>query len=215
MAHQYRLGADLPQTRRSAAQPGRTRRIRQARARDEGVDLLIFPELSMTGYQVQDLVPEVALRTDTDDSVFAELLNASRDLDMVVGFAREDSRNRFYIANAYLSGGETLHIHHKLYLPHLRHVRRIALLRAGQQRSRLRYALRPRRHADLRGLLACLAALSALAGWGGYVHPQQLQSLARTQRQRPAGRHPLGRAGEPGLWQHVHLVHPALQSRRL
>ena len=33
-----------------------------AQAREQGVDLLVFPELSMTGYQVQDLVPEVALR---------------------------------------------------------------------------------------------------------------------------------------------------------
>ena len=31
-------------------------------ARASGVDLLVFPELSLTGYQVQDLVPEVALR---------------------------------------------------------------------------------------------------------------------------------------------------------
>ena len=88
-----------------------------AKAREQGVDLLIFPELSLTGYQVQDLVPEVALRADANDSVFAALLAASRDLDMVVSFVHVDFRKRFYIANAYLSAGETLHIHHKLYLP--------------------------------------------------------------------------------------------------
>ena len=87
------------------------------RAREQGVDLLVFPELSMTGYQVQDLVPEVALRTDGDDRVFAKLLEASADIDIVVGFVHEDSRNRFYIANAYLSRGELAHLHHKLYLP--------------------------------------------------------------------------------------------------
>jgi len=88
-----------------------------ARARAQGVDLLVFPELSLTGYQVQDLVPEVALRADADDAVYAELLNASREIDIVVSFVHEDFRNRFYIANAYLSGGETRHLHHKLYLP--------------------------------------------------------------------------------------------------
>ncbi|MCE2473208.1 MAG: hypothetical protein J4G18_15220, partial [Anaerolineae bacterium] len=88
-----------------------------AQAREQGVDLLVFPELSLTGYQVQDLVPEVALRAEADDAVYAALLDASRDIDMVVSFVREDFRNRFYIADAYLSGGETLHIHHKLYLP--------------------------------------------------------------------------------------------------
>ena len=88
-----------------------------AQARDQGVDLLVFPELSMTGYQVQDLVPEVALRADAKDPVFADLLKASHDIDLVVSFVREDARNRFFIANAYLSGGELLHLHHKLYLP--------------------------------------------------------------------------------------------------
>ncbi len=88
-----------------------------AKAREQGVDLLVFPELSLTGYQVLDLAPEVALRADADDLVFAELLDASRDLDIVVSFVHEDFRNRFYIANAYLSNGETRHLHHKLYLP--------------------------------------------------------------------------------------------------
>jgi NAD+ synthase (glutamine-hydrolysing) len=88
-----------------------------ARAKAQNVDLLVFPELSMTGYQVQDLVPEVALKATKDDPIFNQLLEASRDLDMVVGFAHEDHRQRFYIADAYLSGGEVVHIHHKLYLP--------------------------------------------------------------------------------------------------
>ncbi len=87
------------------------------RARAAGVDLLVFPELSLTGYQVQDLVPEVALRPAAADPVFSQLLEASRELDIAVGFVHEDARNRFYIADAYLSGGQLLHLHHKLYLP--------------------------------------------------------------------------------------------------
>ncbi len=87
------------------------------RAVDAEVDLLVFPELSLTGYQVQDLVPEVALRTTADDPTFGKLLEASKRLDLVFGFVHEDERQRFYIASAYLSGGEVVHIHHKLYLP--------------------------------------------------------------------------------------------------
>ncbi|MCY4021417.1 MAG: carbon-nitrogen hydrolase [Chloroflexi bacterium] len=88
-------------------------------AREEGVDLLVFPELSLTGYQVQDLVPEVAIETDANDKIFGKLLDATADgeIDIVVGFVHRDQRNRFYIANAYLSGGAALHLHHKLYLP--------------------------------------------------------------------------------------------------
>lgn len=89
--------------------------IAQAKAR--GVELMIFPELSLTGYQVQDLVPEVAIRAYPDDPTFAQLLTASHDLDVVFGFVQQDSRNRFYIASAYLSKGECLHIHRKIYLP--------------------------------------------------------------------------------------------------
>jgi NAD+ synthase (glutamine-hydrolysing) len=87
------------------------------RAAAQHVDLVIFPELSLTGYQVQDLVPEVAISALPEDSVYGTLLKASRSLDIMFGFVRRDTRNRFYIAAAYLSGGETLHIHHKIYLP--------------------------------------------------------------------------------------------------
>jgi len=34
------------------------------KARSAGVDLLIFPELSLTGYTLQDMTQEVALRVD-------------------------------------------------------------------------------------------------------------------------------------------------------
>lgn len=87
------------------------------RAADAGVGLLVFPELSLTGYQVQDLVPEVAITTQSDDPVFSRLLDASNRLDIVVSFVHQDSRNRFYTASAYLSEGALLHVHHKIYLP--------------------------------------------------------------------------------------------------
>lgn len=86
-------------------------------ARKEKADLIVFPELSLTGYVVQDLVASVAHRPREDDPIFKHLLEASRDLDIVVGFVDEDFRHRFYIASAYLSGGRVLHVHHKVYLP--------------------------------------------------------------------------------------------------
>lgn len=87
------------------------------KARRQGADLLVFPELSLTGYVLQDLVPVVAHRPSNDDPVFQPLLKASLDLDLVVGFVEEDRRNRFYIAAAYLSAGEVVHVHRKVYLP--------------------------------------------------------------------------------------------------
>jgi len=89
--------------------------IHQAQA--AGAELIVFPELSLTGYCLQDLVPSVAHRASVDDPVFRPLLEASQNIDMVVGFVDEDHRHRFFIAAAYLSGGKVVNIHHKAYLP--------------------------------------------------------------------------------------------------
>lgn len=86
-------------------------------AKEQKVDLLVFPELSLTGYVLQDLVATVAHRPVDEDPVFKHLLQASHDLDLVIGFVDEDARHRFFIASAYLSGGKVLHVHHKVYLP--------------------------------------------------------------------------------------------------
>jgi len=86
-------------------------------AREQKADLVVFPELSLTGYVLQDLVATVAHRPTEEDPIFRPLLEASQDLDVVVGFVDEDARHRFFIASAYLSGGRVLHVHHKVYLP--------------------------------------------------------------------------------------------------
>jgi len=86
-------------------------------ARQQNVDLLVFPELSLTGYLLQDLSYSVAAKPTTDNPVFKPLYQASHDLDLVVGFVEEDSRSRLYISSAYLSRGELLHVHRKVYLP--------------------------------------------------------------------------------------------------
>ena len=72
-------------------------------ARLQGAELIIFPELSLTGYVLQDLASAVAHRPTPDDPIFAPLLHMSRQIDMVVGFVDEDQRHRFFIAAAYLS----------------------------------------------------------------------------------------------------------------
>ena len=87
------------------------------KARSQQVELIVFPELSLTGYVLQDIVSSVARRPNEDDPIFKHLFKASREMDIVVGFVDEDARHRFYIASAYLSDGKLLHVHRKLYLP--------------------------------------------------------------------------------------------------
>ena len=88
-----------------------------AEAVDRGVDLLIFPELALTGYQLGERAFDVAIRADAADPTFAALLEASRRLDLVVSFVEVDDRCRHYIAAAYLSAGRLVHRHRKVYLP--------------------------------------------------------------------------------------------------
>ncbi|HEY61377.1 MAG TPA: hypothetical protein G4N95_01870 [Anaerolineae bacterium] len=88
-----------------------------AEARRAGAELIVFPELSLTGYALQDLTPSVAHSPTVNDPVFRYLIDASKDIDIVVGFVDEDARHRFFIAGAYLSQGMVLHVHHKVYLP--------------------------------------------------------------------------------------------------
>ena len=59
---------------------------------NRGADVLIFPELSLTGYALQDLAVTTALRPDQDDPVFCDLLHASQAIDLMVGFVHEDHR---------------------------------------------------------------------------------------------------------------------------
>ena len=59
-------------------------------AADEGVELLIFPELSLTGYRLRDLAFEVAIKASYKDPTFAKLLDASRRMDLVVGLTTRE-----------------------------------------------------------------------------------------------------------------------------
>jgi NAD+ synthase (glutamine-hydrolysing) len=86
-------------------------------AATDDVDLLVFPELSLTGYILQDLAATVSCRPTQQDRIFGPLLEASHQLDLIVGFVEEDLRSRYFISAAYLSKGKVIHVHRKLYLP--------------------------------------------------------------------------------------------------
>lgn len=80
-----------------------------------GAALVVFPELSLTGYFLKDLVPDVALREQSDE--LHRLAAASQSIDVVAGCVLESDDARFYNAALYLSGGRIHHVHRKVYLP--------------------------------------------------------------------------------------------------
>ena len=84
-------------------------------AQGEGVDFLLFPELSLTGYFLRDMVPDVALKLTSPE--VKHLKKLSRRLPFVAGMVEESPDYRFYNAAVYFEDGEIRHVHHKVYLP--------------------------------------------------------------------------------------------------
>jgi predicted amidohydrolase len=84
-------------------------------ARQQGADLIVFPELSLTGYFLRDMVPEVALaRTSLE---IAQLIEAASPMSIVAGFVEEAGGHQFYNASFFGEAGRLLHVHRKVYLP--------------------------------------------------------------------------------------------------
>ncbi len=79
-----------------------------------GAQLLVFPELSLTGYFLKDLVSESAITLEGSEMEALKALSA--DLDLVVGVVLHEPDHRYSNAALYLSRGELVHIHRKAYL---------------------------------------------------------------------------------------------------
>lgn len=86
-----------------------------AEARTREARLVVFPELGLTGYQLQDLAAEVAIRTD--DRRLRDLAAEAVGLSVVVSFVEESDDHRLFIAAALLEDGDVRHVHRKLFLP--------------------------------------------------------------------------------------------------
>lgn len=86
-----------------------------AEARDAGAGLVVFPELGLTGYLLQDLAAEVAMRLD--DPRLAELAAATAGLSAIVSFVEESADHRLFIVAALLEDGAIRHVHRKIHLP--------------------------------------------------------------------------------------------------
>ena len=84
-------------------------------AAGRGADLVVFPELSLTGYFLKDLATDSAVRLDGPE--LGALAEAARDVDAVVGCILESDDHRFHNAAVYLAGGAIVHVHRKVYLP--------------------------------------------------------------------------------------------------
>lgn len=86
---------------------------RAVRARAQ---LVVFPELSLTGYRLQDLVPELARPIDPK-GFLRPLFAMSRQISIAFGLVEESEGHRYYNSAVFLEGGKVRHVHRKVYLP--------------------------------------------------------------------------------------------------
>ncbi len=100
-------------------------------ARSAGVELLLFPELSLTGYGLGPLVPEVALACHAP--AIQALAQAAGDMTVVFGFVEEGPAAQFYNAAAAVRNGRVIHLHRKLNLPNYGRLEEGKLFAVGRQ----------------------------------------------------------------------------------
>ena len=95
---------------------GNTAKIVQnlERARDSRVDVVLFPELTLTGYPPEDLLLNQGFVTANREAL-ETLLPHTRGLTAIVGFA--DRREALFNAAAVLHDGRLAGVYHKALLP--------------------------------------------------------------------------------------------------
>src|SRR6266567_3214382 len=99
-------------------------------ARGLGVDLLEFPELSLTDYLT---APDCGtLAFDRDATILSRLAVAAGTIAVSVGFVERGTEGRYFNAQALLAGGEVVGVHRKINLPGYGRLREDKVYAAGE-----------------------------------------------------------------------------------
>ncbi len=83
-------------------------------AREQGVDIVAFPELALTGYPPEDLVLKPGFVRDNLQQIKV-VARATKGISAVVGFVDEDGD--LFNAAAFMQDGDVKAVYHKVFLP--------------------------------------------------------------------------------------------------
>ena len=86
-----------------------------SRAIRDGRELVVFPELSLSGYHLKDIAGDVCLRED--GSEWREFEKLSKKIDIIIGAPLEEEPGIIYNSALYFSRGKWRHTHRKVQLP--------------------------------------------------------------------------------------------------
>lgn len=95
---------------------GNVKKIRSyiSRARRAGADLVVFPELAVTGYPPEDLLLKPQF-IEENIQALDKIIKASADITSIAGFV--DSNVGIYNSAAVISNGKLIDVYHKRELP--------------------------------------------------------------------------------------------------
>lgn len=86
------------------------------RAKAQGADAVIFPELSLTGYTLRDLNNEVALDPHSSP-LLNDIRDASNEITIICGGVERSKSGGVHNSAFVFEAGEYRHSHHKVYPP--------------------------------------------------------------------------------------------------
>ncbi len=86
-------------------------------ARSKKARVVIFPELSLTGYSIRDLVHDVAHSSYRNHPKLAALLKLSKDIHIIAGGVEETRQYKLHNAAFLFADGKMQVVHRKIYLP--------------------------------------------------------------------------------------------------
>src|SRR4051794_1519606 len=96
--------------------PGNAQKIREylERAREQGAQLVVFPELALTGYPPEDLLLKTHF-VDAAGAALEEIARDAEDIVALVGFP--ERRDDVYNSAAVLADGRVQAVYRKMFLP--------------------------------------------------------------------------------------------------
>ena len=91
--------------------------VQADKAAAAGAQLVVFPELSLTGYSIKDMNWDLALNLRRDPRLLVPLVEKGKTISILAGGVEEGQSFGLYNSALFFEGGEVRSVHRKTYLP--------------------------------------------------------------------------------------------------